>query len=143
MRSYSVRAAAGDGLLDFLFAVSLMHQTPSSSRDIMTRRTTISLIVTALLVVSLSASRVVAQSKQRVSLRISSQNLKFEAHQSIEVGDAPNHIVRVFDLHYTVPNDSAPLIGGVRLKEVWQRGTADIADGVGTTSWKHRRVKRG
>jgi hypothetical protein len=98
----------------------------------MTRRT--SLIVTALLVVSLSASRVVAQSKQRVSLRISSQNLKFEAHQSIEVDNAPNHIVRVFDLHYTVPNDSAPLIGGVRLKEVWQRGTADIADGVGTTS---------
>ena len=29
---------------------------------------------------------------------------------------------------------SAPLINGLRLKEVWQRGTANITDGVGTTS---------
>jgi hypothetical protein len=134
MRSHSVKAAAGDGLLDILFAVSLLYQTLSSSRDIMTRRPTIGLIVTALLAVSLSASCVVAQSKQQVSLRIPSQNLKFEAHQSIEVGDVPNHIVRVFDLHYTVPNDNAPVINGIRLRGVWQRGTADIADGVGTTS---------
>ncbi len=67
-------------------------------------------------------------------MKIPIQNLKFESHQSIEVGDVPGHIVRVFDLHYTMPDDNAPLINGIKLKEAWQRGTADIADGVGTTS---------
>jgi hypothetical protein len=105
----------------------------------MTRCATIARIVMALLAVSLSVSCVsvscvVAQPKQQVSIKFPLQNLKFESHQSIEVGDVPNHIVRVFDLHYTVPNNNVPLINGLRLKEVWQRGTADIAEGVGTTS---------
>jgi hypothetical protein len=98
----------------------------------MTRRATFARIVIALLAVSFSVSSVVAQTKQQVSIKIPLQDLKFGVHQSIEVGDVPNHIVRVFELHYAVPN--APLINGIRLKEVWQRGTADIADGVGTTS---------
>jgi hypothetical protein len=100
----------------------------------MTPSATIARIVIALLAVSLSVSCVVAQPKQQVSVKIPLQNLKFESHQSIEVGDVPNHIVRVFDLHYTMPSNGAPLINGIRLKEVWQRGTADIAAGVGTTS---------
>jgi hypothetical protein len=100
----------------------------------MTRCATIARIVLALLAVSLPVLCAVAQPKQQVSIRIPSQNLKFGAHQSIEVGDVPNHIVRVFDLHYTIPANNAPLINGIRLKEVWQRGTADIAEGVGTTS---------
>jgi hypothetical protein len=100
----------------------------------MTRRATIARIVIALLAVPLSVSCVIAQPKQQVSVRVPLQNLKFEAHQSIEVGDVPNHIVRVFELHYTVPSNNAPLINGLRLKEAWQRGTADISDGVGTTS---------
>jgi hypothetical protein len=100
----------------------------------MTPGATIARIVIALLAVSFSVSCVVAQSKQQVSIKIPLQNLKFESHQSIEVGDVPNHIVRVFDLHYTMPSNNAPLFNGIRLKEVWQRGTADIAEGVGTTS---------
>ena len=97
-------------------------------------RATSARIVIALLAVSLSVSSVVAQTKQQVSIKIPLQDLKFGVHQSIEIGDVPNHIVRVFELHYAVPSNSAPLINGIRLKEVWQRGTADIADGVGTTS---------
>jgi hypothetical protein len=100
----------------------------------MTRRATIAGVVIALLAVSLSAGCVVAQSKQQVSVRLPFANLKFEVSQSVEVGDVPNHMVRVFELHYAVPGNSAPLINGIKLKEAWQRGTADIADGVGTTS---------
>jgi hypothetical protein len=100
----------------------------------MTRRATVTRIVMALLAVSLSAGFVFAQTKQQVSLRIPFANLKFEVSQSVEVGDVPNHIVRVFDLHYTLPGNSAPLIDGIKLKEIWQRGTANITDGVGTTS---------
>jgi uncharacterized SAM-binding protein YcdF (DUF218 family) len=121
-------------LLDIFFAVSVMHQALSSSRKIMTRRATIAPIAIALLAVSWAVGSVVAQTKQQVSVRVPLQNLKFEVHQSIEVGDIPNHIVRVFELHYTVPANSAPLINGLRLTEAWQRGTADIASGVGTTS---------
>ena len=87
-----------------------------------------------MLTVSLSVGSVVAQTKHQVSLKVPLQDLKFGVHQSIEVGDVPNHIVRVFALHYTVPGNNAPLINGIRLKEAWQRGTADIAYGVGTTS---------
>jgi hypothetical protein len=50
------------------------------------------------------------------------------------VSDAPNHILRVFEVHYTIPNENAPLINGLRLREAWQRGIADIADGIGTQS---------
>ncbi len=91
----------------------------------MTRRATIARIVIPLLAVSWSVSCVVAQSKQQVSVRIPFANLKFEVSQSVEIGDVPNHIVRVFDLHYTVPGNSAPLINGLKLKDVWQRGTAN------------------
>jgi hypothetical protein len=97
----------------------------------MTRRATAARI--AVLAVSLSAGCVLAQTKQQVSLRIPFENLKFDTSQSVEVGDVPNHIVRVFDLHYLLPG-SAPLINGIKLKEIWQRGTANITDGVGTTS---------
>jgi hypothetical protein len=105
----------------------------------MTRRATVARatsarIVIALLAASLSVSGVVAQTKQQVSIKVPLQDLKFGVHQNIEIGDVPNHIVRVFELHYAVPSNSAPLINGIRLKEVWQRGTTDITDGVGTTS---------
>jgi hypothetical protein len=100
----------------------------------MTRRATIARIAIALLAVSLSGSCVVAQPKQQVSVRIPFENLKFEVSQSVEVGDVPNHIVRVFALHYDVPANSMPLINGIKIKEIWQRGTANIEDGVGTTS---------
>jgi hypothetical protein len=100
----------------------------------MTRRATAARIVIALLAVSLSAGCVFAQAKQQFSVRVPFENLKFEVSQSVEVGDVPNHIVRVFELHYAVSSGNAPLIDGVKLKEAWQRGTANIADGVGTTS---------
>ena len=69
----------------------------------MTRRATVSRIVIGLLAVSLSTGCVFAQAKQQVSLRIPFENLKFDTSQSVEVGDVPNHIVRVFDLHYILP----------------------------------------
>jgi hypothetical protein len=100
----------------------------------MTRRATVARIVIALLAVSFSAGSVFAQAKQQVSVRIPFENLKFEVSQSVEVGDVPNHIVRVFSLHYDLPGGNVPLINGIKIKEIWQRGTANITDGVGTTS---------
>jgi hypothetical protein len=42
----------------------------------------------------------------------------------------PNHIVRVFEIHYTYPNN-APVINGLKLVEGWARGIADYIDGNG------------
>ena len=42
----------------------------------------------------------------------------------------PNHIVRVFELHYTYPNN-APVINGLKLVEAWARGITDYLDGNG------------
>ena len=97
-------------------------------------RATVTQIVIALLAVSLSVGSVVAQTKQQVSIKIPLQDLKFGVHQSIEVGDAPNHIVRVFELSLRRARQQRAADQRDQLKEVWQRGTADIADGVGTTS---------
>jgi hypothetical protein len=91
------------------------------------------LTVIALLAVSLTVSCVVAQPRQQISLKIPFHNIKYRIQQNVVVGDAPNHIVRVFELQYTIPNDDGPLINGLKLKDAWQRGMADIADGVGTS----------
>jgi len=81
----------------------------------------------------LGAGSAVAQQKQQVSFKVPAENVKFGIQQNVVVGDVPNHIVRVFEVHYTFPNN-APVIDGLKLAETWQRGLADIAGGAGTTS---------
>jgi hypothetical protein len=101
----------------------------------MNRLTTINLTILALLClgICLPADNAVAQQKQQVSFKVPAENIKFGLQQNVVVGDVPNHIVRVFETHTTFPNN-APTINGLKLAEIWQRGIADIADGIGTTS---------
>jgi hypothetical protein len=103
--------------------------------DIMNRRTTMTLTAMALLclAVSLPASSAVAQQKQQVSFKVPAENIKFGVQQNVSVGDAPNHILRLFETHATFPNNP-PVINGLKLAEIWQRGLAEIADGAGRTS---------
>jgi hypothetical protein len=68
----------------------------------------------------------------RFPSRFPAENIKFGVQQNVGVGDVPNHIVRLFETHTTFPNN-APVINGLKLAEIWQRGLADIADGAGTT----------
>jgi hypothetical protein len=99
----------------------------------MCRLTTLALTTTALLclAVALPAGNAVAQQKQRVSYKVSAENSKFTQQLNIDAGDLPNHIMRVYEVHRTFPND-APVINGLKLVEEWDRGTADLADGNGT-----------
>src|SRR5262249_40702546 len=103
--------------------------------DIMNRRTTMSLAAMALLclAVSLPAGSAVAQQKQQVSFKVPAENIKFGVQQNVSVGDVPNHILRLFETHATFPNNP-PVINGLKLAEIWQRGLAEIADGAGRTS---------
>jgi hypothetical protein len=85
------------------------------------------------LVAALPAGSAFAQQKQHVSYKTSAENTKYVQQLNVEVGDVPNHVVRVFEVHRTYSNN-APVINGLKLAEMWQRGIADIADGAGTTS---------
>jgi hypothetical protein len=101
----------------------------------MNRCATITLTIMALLClgVCLPADGAVAQQKQQVSFKVSAENTKYGMQQNVVVGDVPNHIVRVFEVHYTLPSNQ-PVINGLKFVESWQRGVADVADGAGTTS---------
>ena len=87
--------------------------------------------ITALgLAFSLGSS--VAQQRQHVSYKTSSENAKYVQQLNVEVGDVPNHIVRVFDLHRTHP--AGPIINGSKLVEESVRGMTEITDGNGSST---------
>ena len=112
----------------------------------MNRRTKLTLTTMALLclAVALPAGDVLAQQPeypplhpeyphqeyQRVSFKASAANSKYTQHYNIDVGDAPGHQVRVFEIRRTFPNN-APAINGVKLAELWNRGASDLFDGDG------------
>jgi hypothetical protein len=47
-------------------------------------------------------------------LKAPAESTKYTQQLNIDVGDVPNHIVRVFELHYTFPTN-APVINGVKV----------------------------
>ncbi len=99
----------------------------------MSRRTIRALTtVTLLSSFALPAGDVLAQEKQRVSFKNPAENQKITQQQNVDVGDMPNHIVRVFEVHGVFPNN-APVINGLKLVDVWSRGLADLTDGNGSS----------
>jgi hypothetical protein len=84
------------------------------------------------LAIALPEGNALAQQKQQVSFKVPAQNTKYVLSQNVDVGDAPNHFVRIFDTHITLPNN-APAVNGLKLVEIWARGTGEIADGNGST----------
>jgi hypothetical protein len=75
-------------------------------------------------------SNVLAQEKQHVSFKAAVENSKYIVSQNVDVGDVPNHIVRLFDTHNTLPNTPV-IVDGLKLVDVFSRGTADLTDGQG------------
>jgi hypothetical protein len=95
----------------------------------MNRMTTLTLTTMALLclAVALPAGDALAQQKQKVSYKASAANTKYTQQLTIDVGDVPGHVVRAFEIHRTFPTD-APVINGVKLKEMMTRGVSDYTD---------------
>jgi hypothetical protein len=92
-----------------------------------------STLVTAALLclaVVLPGGNALAQQKQQVSFKIPAENSKYIVSQNVDVGDVPNHIVRLFETRNTIPNNAAT-INGLKLVEVFVRGTGDLTDGHG------------
>jgi hypothetical protein len=101
----------------------------------MNRRSTLALTTTTLLclAVALPSGDALAQQKQQASFTASAENSKYTQQLNVDVGDVPNHMVRIFDLHRTYPNN-APVINGLKLVEESARGIADLTDGYGTST---------
>ena len=101
----------------------------------MSRCITLSLTTLALLCFAsaLPGSNALAQQKQQVSFKSPAENQKITQQQNVDVGDMPNHVVRVFETHGTFPNN-APVINGLKLVNVWSRGLADLTDGNGNST---------
>lgn len=74
-----------------------------------------------------SGSGAWAQQKQKVSYKVDAGDTKYTQRHEIEVGDGPGHTLTVFEIHRTFPSN-APVINGVKLKEIWSRGYADYLD---------------
>jgi hypothetical protein len=102
----------------------MTSQTSKSEGEIMYR--TILCAAAALFI----ASQAIAQQKQQVSFKIPTENSKYIVSQNVDVGDGPNHIVRLFDTQATIPNNAAT-VNGLKLVEVLARGIGDLTDGHG------------
>ena len=77
----------------------------------------------AALAIALSAS---AQQKQRVSF-VAVGNSKYTKQHVIDVGDAPEHKLRLYELQRSFPADG-PVFEGVRLVDLWIRGISDFTE---------------
>ena len=84
------------------------------------------------LAITLPASDALAQQKQNVSFKVPAENTKVTQH-IIDVGDAPNHTVNVYEAHTTFTNN-APVINGIALHDLWSRGFGDLTDGNGVVT---------
>jgi hypothetical protein len=99
----------------------------------MNRLTTLTLTATAVtLAIALPTGNAAAQETQHVSFSTPAENTKYtEKTETLDLGDVPNHVLRVFEIHRTYTNN-APSINGTKLAESWTRGVGERIDGTGT-----------
>ena len=69
----------------------------------------------------------VAQEKTRVGFTVPAGSTKYLAQHSIPVGDVPGHELRLFNIVRTFGAD-APVIAGLRLKEIRSVGYSDYTE---------------
>jgi hypothetical protein len=98
----------------------------------MKRSTTLALVTFAVLSFALTGNAF-AQQKEQASFKATPENSKITQGMNIDVGDAPNHIIRIFEVHRAYPSNSA-VIAGLKLVEEWNRGFTEFAAGHGSAN---------
>lgn len=74
-----------------------------------------------------------AQEKHKVSYKVTAENSKYTQRNTLDVGDESGHQLVLFEIHRTFLAD-APMINGIKLKEIWTRGYADYVSSNGISS---------
>ena len=87
-------------------------------------------IVFATGLVLCSAPAAWAQQKQKVSYKVGAGDSKYTQRHTLDVGDESGHQLVVFEIHRTFPSN-APVVNGVKLKEIWTRGYSDLVNSNG------------
>jgi hypothetical protein len=77
-----------------------------------------------------SASDASAQAKQKVTYKVAAKDAKYPQRHTLDVGDEPGHTLSLYEIHRTFPSD-APIVNGMKLKEIWTRGYGDYLDNSG------------
>lgn len=68
-----------------------------------------------------------AQEVRKVALNSTDTTSKYTQQHTVDVGDAPGHQLRVYEIHRVYGKDS-PVIEGLRMKENWIRGMSDYVN---------------
>jgi hypothetical protein len=72
------------------------------------------------------------QEKCKMSWEVPAANAKYTEQHALDVGDVPDHQIRIFELHRTFPDDQ-PNCEGLKRVEQWTRGFSDYVDRNGHT----------
>ncbi|CAM4113818.1 hypothetical protein [Roseateles saccharophilus] len=92
----------------------------------MTTRTGVCAAVALLGMLSVSPAAW-SQQRQRVSFDVPAESTQYTQQHVIDVGDAPGHQLRVFEIH-RVYGKNGPMVDGTRLKESWTHGLSDYTE---------------
>jgi len=91
------------------------------------RRCGVSLFVLTIL------SCATSYAQQKTPLTVTGEGVKSRYIQqtAIDVGDTPEHQIRVQESQRTFPPENQPMIGGERIVEGWIRGFSNYTNGIG------------
>ena len=87
----------------------------------------LSVIVTFAVLGLIPTSEGWAQEKCKRSGSNLAQDTKYVQQHVIDVGDVPDHQVRILELHYT-PSNPKPNCEGLKVVEAWSRGYSDYTN---------------
>jgi hypothetical protein len=71
-----------------------------------------------------------AQEKQKFSYKVTAKDSKYTQRNTLEIGDEPGHQIVMFEIRRTF-SSNAPVVNGVKLKEMVTRGYADYVNSNG------------
>ena len=81
-----------------------------------------------------------AQEKHKLSWSTRPENTKVTFQHTLEIPDVPSHVIRMFEVRRTWP-ENPPSVEGLKVVEEFARGTADNVAGngrsVGYGSWRY------
>jgi hypothetical protein len=71
-----------------------------------------------------------AQEKQKYFFKAPPGVTKYTQQHTLDVGDVPGHQIRIYELHSKYAAE-APVYDGIKVVEVWARGSSDYINGSG------------
>lgn len=97
------------------------------------RRKTCTSLVAGITALGFVLSTASAQQKYPIAMSVDASETTYTQQLAIEVGDRPNHQVRIYEIRRR--HESAPMqFRGIKVTESWARGTSDYADYSGQTA---------